>query len=373
MSKISSFSPRLDPSAVHDLHEWQTRVLDGILRGIFILWMFALISGINNVVEAYKEETGLHPNPFLIAASVISFYLLFTLLLAYITFNRKLNYAWRAGLLIFVFYAIGAIGLALSSFSGDGRIFLFMVILLAAILFDLRTGIISLFAVLVTFIILGWLQISEVIVVPDIRQINSSDLGAWISGGIVFIVLSVASLVSITYLLRTLGQSLIESRKTLAREQHLGRILRMVSDINQLIVRETDRQKLLVDVCQILFLGRGYAFVWVGLLEADGVTLKLAAFAGESIDPELFTIHLDREESNQSCAAMAIRSRNFFRVDSSSGDDPCKACPRRLKYPLRTAIALPLLREDHTLGANYSIDLYIRSTLRSCLGCARDI
>ncbi|NOT06351.1 MAG: PAS domain S-box protein, partial [Anaerolineales bacterium] len=244
----------------------------------------------------------------------------------------------------------GTIGMALSSFRGDGRIFFFALIILTAVFFDLRYSVTATIFTFLTLVVIGWLQVSGVLFVPAGRQTNATDAGAWITGGIVLLVLSGAVFISVTYLLRALNNSLNESRESLEREQRLGRILRMVSDINQLIVRETDPQKILVDACQLLVSGRGYAFTWVGLLEEDGITLKLAASAGKTIDPDLFIVHLDQAESIHSCAAIAIRSRKYFRVMPSSGDDPCQVCPHRIECPLRTAIALPLLRADDAFG-----------------------
>ena len=350
MFHFPPFKSNADLSAGRDLREWRTRVLDGILRGILSIWIFALVSGINNVIEAYRAETDIHENPLLIAGSIVGLYLVFTALLLFTTFNRNLKYELRAGLLLLVLYAIGTTGLALSSLSGDGRIFFFAIVVLTAILFDRKGALVSFFGVLATFIIIGWLQVTGVIVVPPERQVNSIDLGAWISGGIVFIVLNVAALISITYLLRAFGRSLAESQDRLQREQRLGRILRTVSDINQLIVREQDQRNLLVEACQLLISGRGYSFAWVGLLEPDNITLKFAAFAGDPVDAKKFNIRLDQENHGLPCVEAAIRTQKFARIQPSGENDPCSACPRRVVYPGRLAVSLPLLREDRVFG-----------------------
>ena len=326
------------------------RVLNGILRVIFVMWIIGLIGGIVNVVEAYREESHLYENPLLIAFAIISIYLAATAILSIITFNKKIQFEVRAMLLLFIFYALGTIGMALSSFSGDGRIFFFAFIILSAVFLDLRYSLTAFLFTILTLTVMGWLQVSGILFVPAGRQINSMDTGAWITGGIVLVILSSAAMVSITYLLQALNRSLAESRESLAREQRLSRILRMVSDINQLIVREIDSQKLLDEVCRIITSGRSYVFVWIGLMDSDGVTLKLAASAGENIDRNEFTIHLDQAAPIQSCAATAIRSRKALRVGPESGEDLCNVCPRRNKYPLRSAIALPLLRDDIAFG-----------------------
>ena len=91
MFHFPPFKSNADLSAGRDLREWRTRVLDGILRGILSIWIFALVSGINNVIEAYRAETDIHENPLLIAGSIVGLYLVFTALLLFTTFNRNLK------------------------------------------------------------------------------------------------------------------------------------------------------------------------------------------------------------------------------------------------------------------------------------------
>ncbi len=349
MNFFQTLSAQFNSNAVHDLREWRMRVLDGILRGVFILWVFALIGGINNVFEVYRDEGYLYEDSFLLAASVIAIYLAVTALLTFITFNRKLKFELRATLLLFVFYALGTIGMALSSFSGDGRIFFFAFIILAAIFFNLRYSLSAFILTFLTLAVIGWLQVSGTLVVPAENQINSTDVGAWISGGIVLLVLGIAALISITYLLQALNRSLTESRESLAQAQRLSRLLRTLSDVNQLIVREQDAARMLQRACEIIISERGYIFSWISLLEADGITLKLAASAGETIDSALFTASLSGEGSGPSCAVAALRSQQPFLVEPAE-DDPCLSCPLLKKYPHRSSLALPIVREAHVFG-----------------------
>ena len=98
---FSSFKDS-DTSALRDLREWRTRVLNGILRFIFVLWMFALVGGINNVLEAYRSEGYLYENPLLTASALIVIYLAATMILAFITFKQNIKFKLRALLLLFV-------------------------------------------------------------------------------------------------------------------------------------------------------------------------------------------------------------------------------------------------------------------------------
>ena len=80
------------------------------------------------------------------------------------------------------------------------------------------------------------------------------------------------------------------------RLQHLNQILRAVRDVNQLITREPDAQRLMDEACQILLRAHGYQFVWIG--ESAGDRLKPLAFAGDGLPYKLliceWTIHVGR-------------------------------------------------------------------------------
>ena len=206
MTIFPGHSFQTERPSTQGIKEWRLRVLDGILRGIFVIWLIVLVSGINNVIKSYRQEQGLYQNPLVLAESIIALYLAVTALLTLITFNRKVRYELRAFLLLFILYSISVIGLALSSLSGDGRVFLFAFIILTAVLFDFRYSLIALGIGLLTLIAMAWLEISKIIVVPDERQLNATNASAWLSGGLVFFVLSIAVLISVAYILRALEQ-----------------------------------------------------------------------------------------------------------------------------------------------------------------------
>ena len=354
MESRAATTSLLDQFASRDLREWRARVLDGILRGIAVIWLFALGSGLYNVVKTYQHQahlyTQIYNDPLFVALLVAALYIAVSALMGYIVFNRKLRYNLRAGILLFILYALGVIGFSLASFSGDGRIFFFAFIILSAILFDFRYSVIAFATVSVTWLTLGWLQVGRVIIVPAETQVNSADLSAWFSGTLVFLAMSLALYISVTYLLRVLAGSLEESRQSLERAQQVSKTLRIVSDINQAIIRTQDSKNLMQEACELLVTRRGYDFVWVGLLEADKTTLKLAAYAGDVVDESKFNFRLDQQSSSLNCVEGALRTRAFFRVDPQDTNDPCPACPRRLKYPNRSAVSLPLIRDGEAMG-----------------------
>ncbi len=333
------------------LRAWQERILQGVLRGILGLWLIGLISGIYNLIEAYQHEANQYSNPLLSAAAVGLIYLSTTALLLLANFDRRLGYNLRAGLVLFVLYTLGGIGLFLASLSGDGRIFFFAFVTLAAVLFDLRFSLLALALSMATMVGIGALQVSQVVLVPAERQINAADTAAWVSGSLVFLALSLAVLLSASYLLRALADSLNVSEQTLERENRLSRLLRTLSLVNQLIVREKNISSLLQQTCEILVRERGYSFACLGLLQSDGVTLKLVASAGDTLETAPFAVRLDQEQAGQFCAAMALNTYKPVQIQATPENDLCLLCPRRSYYPYRQAIAVPLLREGAKLGA----------------------
>jgi PAS domain S-box-containing protein len=61
---------------------------------------------------------------------------------------------------------------------------------------------------------------------------------------------------------------------------HLNRVLRSIRTINQVMVKEKDKEKLLEDACHILSELSGYYFVWIGMIEEGHKRVVPAAHYG---------------------------------------------------------------------------------------------
>ncbi|MGC8855381.1 MAG: GAF domain-containing protein [Anaerolineae bacterium] len=333
------------------LRAWQERILQGVLQGILGLWLLGLLSGMYNLIQAYRHEVNQYPNSLLSAIAVGIVYLGTTALLLLANFDRRLGYTLRAALALFVLYILGATGLILASLSGDGRIFFFAFVILTAVLFDLRASLLALALSMATMAGIGTLQVSQVLLVPAERQINATDATAWMSGSLVFLTLSLAVLISSSLLLHALADSLNLSEQSRQREIRLSRLLRTLSLVNQLIVREKNISSLLQQTCEILVGERGYSFACIGLLQNDGVTLKLVASAGnDALEIEKIAVRLDQEQASHFCAATALNEHKPVQIEATPENDLCLLCPCRSRLPYRRAIALPLIREGNKSG-----------------------
>lgn len=79
------------------------------------------------------------------------------------------------------------------------------------------------------------------------------------------------------------GVILDDTQRNKAEEatKHLNKILKAVSEINQLIVREKDFNKLTMEACDILRKFGEYALVWIGLANENNKNMVPISYSGE--------------------------------------------------------------------------------------------
>ncbi|MDD2922206.1 MAG: GAF domain-containing protein, partial [Anaerolineales bacterium] len=325
------------------LRAWRLNALSWILRGQIAFWLLAFFAGTWNAIQSYREEASKTPHAAEALAVVVTLYFLVAASMALITFWRKLGYALRVSIMLGVYYFVGVLQFNLSALSGDSRVFLFAFAVLAAVFLDMPYNFLAQALALFTFALMGWLNVSGVINIPDERELNASDPSAWISGGIVFTLLSVSISLAVSYLLRSFSNNLKKIDGALQNEQRAAASLRLLSDVNQLIVREHNAQRLFDEVCRMIVNG-GYAYAWAGRLQNASDTLDVLARAGAPIASA--DIDLTRAE----CALKALRSRECMLISSQASKDICRSCAMLSILPKRAALALPIQREKRLFG-----------------------
>ena len=177
--------------------KWREKVLNGLLRGIFIFGLLAALFAINDILR-----DPLLPQQLKITYAIL--YAAASTLLGVIAFVPRVPYTIRAGVLLFLFYGLGLAGLTGSGLSGDGRVFILAFIVMAAVLFDMRVGIIALVLGISTLVGIAWLfSTGEIYISPE-RLANSTSPSSWISGSLVLTLLAVAIIIPVTYLINNL-------------------------------------------------------------------------------------------------------------------------------------------------------------------------
>ncbi len=207
-----------EAGAPEDIRTWQRQLVRGVLRVLTIVGALALVAGSYN---AYTEgEAGLIP--YYVGAYVV---------LTLITFWRRVSYGVQAGTLLGLIYGLGVLGLFEAGLSGDGRVFLLTLPILAAVFFGRGGGILTLAVTMLTLVAFAWAFSTGHIVIPVAQQANSADPTAWLSGSIVFFMLGTLLLTSQNYLIPRLAAALTRSRG-LAQElaAHRARLEEQVAE-----------------------------------------------------------------------------------------------------------------------------------------------
>ena len=130
----------------------------------------------------------------------------------------------------------------------------------------------------------------------------------------------------------------------------LNRELRALSDCNQTLLRATEEQSLLEEICRIVCEEAGYRPVWVGYVEHDEAkSVRPVAWAGAD-EAYLATARIswsEETEHGRGPTGMAIRSGKASYVQDFATD--ARVAPWRevlLQGGFRSAIALPL-KDEH--------------------------
>jgi PAS domain S-box-containing protein len=161
-----------------------------------------------------------------------------------------------------------------------------------------------------------------------------------------------------TYLL--LGAVNDERRRVLERHEETGialrqsnRALRLLTMCNTAIVRATDEQGLLEDICRIAVENAGYRMAWIGRAEHDEArTVAPVTFAGSGAGfLEHARVTWADDVYGHGAAGTAIRTRRPA-VERDLPNNPKFAVWRELlrQYEYRSAIAVPLELADEVYG-----------------------
>lgn len=139
---------------------------------------------------------------------------------------------------------------------------------------------------------------------------------------------------------------IIKRKRTERRIEHLNAVLHAIRNVNQLIVRENDPNRLLQKVCNSLIETRGYYSAWFALFDEAG-GLATAARAGLS---ENFVPLLDQLRRGElpDCARRALTQKDVVVI----GDpfSTCTPCPLAHTYSGRAAFTVRLEHRGKTYG-----------------------
>ncbi len=197
------------PPSEH-IRAWQRQLITGVLRTLLA------VGGIGLLVSSYN--TLLERNWRLLAYYVAAY-----AIVVVITLWRRVPYTLQVTFLLAAMYALGVISLSESGLSGNGRVFLLTVPVVATLFLGRRVGIFTLSISVFTLVVFGWLFSTGRLYISVARQANTADPSAWASGTVVFLMLGLLTTISSQHLIPRLSAALSRSYQ-LARQLEANQI-----------------------------------------------------------------------------------------------------------------------------------------------------
>jgi GAF domain-containing protein len=191
----------LDTSPDSVWQTWRQQLIRWLLRGLLIAGGMAVVVGSYNAYTA--GDIWLAP-----------LYAVAYIILAVITFWRRISYNVQVGALLSLIYGLGVLDLFTSGRSGDGRIFLVAFPVTVALFLNWRSGILALVFATLTVAAFGGAFSTGLLFVSPPGQDNAI---AWLSVTIVFFLVSGTLVLLQSYVVPRLARALSQSRQ-LAQE-----------------------------------------------------------------------------------------------------------------------------------------------------------
>jgi len=130
------------------------------------------------------------------------------------------------------------------------------------------------------------------------------------------------------------------------RLNRLNLVMRTIRNVNQLLVKEKDRTRLLQGICENLVRNRGYYNAWVAVLDESG---KLVTSAESGLGKEFFPLveRFKRGEMTK-CGRTAMTQSGVVLTKDPISE--CADCPLSKKYAGRSAVTVRMEHGGKTYG-----------------------
>jgi len=135
------------------------------------------------------------------------------LLLLLVTFLR-LPYWLRAGVLLFLLYALGLSGLVETGIWGDSRVFFLALVIFSGLLFSPRAAVFSIIFTTLSTTLVGWLLFSDQLQLAT-TSVTLGSAGDWISGTVSNIMLGAIIAIGLNLFLREFNRAQQQSNEAL--------------------------------------------------------------------------------------------------------------------------------------------------------------
>ncbi len=335
-----------------DPQAWRQALIQQMLRVVVVVAVIAVAAGVSALQTLW----------------MLPFYIGAVILLAVLAFWKRVTYTVRVVGLLTLAYVMGVLGLWEDGLSGDGRVFLLALPILATLFFGRREGLLTLALSALTLAAFGGAFSTGRLTIPQEARISAEPLN-WLSGTLVYLLLGTVLVISMGYLVsRLIGAlarsaalvALLRAQRARQEEQtevlqqreaeltHRSTQLQALLDVGRAANSTLDPDEMLRQVVNLIRERFGYYYVAGFLLDETRRYAVLQTATGEA--GRVLMEHGQRLEVDGSTligsAIASARPRIALR-------DEIEAMRRAnpLLPDTRSEIALPLRVGERAIGA----------------------
>lgn len=152
---------------------------------------------------------------------------------------------------------------------------------------------------------------------------------------------------------KNLGQEITERQRVEEKLSRTNRVLAVISQINQIVMRTHEQNKLFAEVCRIAIEYGKFRMAWVGLIDEQEHTVKPINWDGfeEGYLTKIKKISTNDIPEGRGPTGTAAREGKFFYCNDIA-KDPIMALWREdaLQRGYRSSIALPISLQNRVIG-----------------------
>jgi GAF domain-containing protein len=320
---------------------WREGFVTPLLVGSLIFGLLALIPAVDTA------KSSLFSTIFIVAYAIAG-------IIAFIPFP----YSVRMSTFLSIIYILGLIELATHGILGDGLFFFLGLIIFTTMMFSPRAGIFAIAIDILTFILFGWLILSNKFI-PINPDASPASLQDWISAGAVTVMFGVVIIIGFRRLeaefLKAQKQisgtlnELTEERNSLEfKVQDRTSRLKRVNEIGRTITAILDPHELLAGAAFLIGNEFDSYYTAIYLLDPTSQWAELKEATGDA--GKVLRENKHRLSMNgKSTVANAIRTKQI-RIALDNGPDPVRFDNPLLPYT-RSQIVMPMIVGDQIKGA----------------------
>jgi diguanylate cyclase (GGDEF)-like protein/PAS domain S-box-containing protein len=150
----------------------------------------------------------------------------------------------------------------------------------------------------------------------------------------------------------SIGEDITERKEAEARIAYLNRVYAVLSGINTLIVRVSDRGELFAEACRIAVETGGFRMALIGLVEPRA--MQVVPVASSGMDGELLAaikaLLSSGKDASRSMIARAVRDKSVVVSNASLTDPKVLLGTLHAAFGVRSLAVLPLIVDGEALG-----------------------